>query len=40
MVNVSQVATLDRSTLTDRVSVLEAETMAQVDDGLRLSLGL
>ncbi len=40
VVNVSQVATLDRSTLTDRVSVLEAETMAQVDDGLRLSLGL
>lgn len=38
--NVSQVVTIDKSALTDRVSSLSASTMREVDDGLRLSLNL
>ena len=40
VVNVSQVVTLDRSMLTERVAGLPAETMAEVDAGLRLVLAL
>lgn len=40
VVNVSQVLTIDRSLLTDRVRALPADTMARVDNGLRLVLGL
>ncbi len=40
VVNASQVATIDKSALGDRVSALSAETMALIDDGLRLSLAL
>ena len=38
--NVSQVVTLDRSLLTDRVRTLSKEIMAAVDGGLRLVLQL
>lgn len=40
VVNVSQVVTIDKSALSDRVSSLNANVMRQVDDGLRLSLSL
>ncbi|MGE0388124.1 MAG: type II toxin-antitoxin system PemK/MazF family toxin [Gammaproteobacteria bacterium] len=40
VVNVSQVITLDRELLTQRVRGLPADTMRQVDEGLRLALGL
>jgi mRNA interferase MazF len=40
VVNVSQVLTLDRELLTRRVRGLPADTMRQIDEGLRLALGL
>ena len=40
VVIVSQVATVDKAALGHRVSALPAETLAQVDNGLRLSLAL
>jgi mRNA interferase MazF len=40
IVNVSQVLTIDRALLTDRVRPLSAEFMQRVDNGLRLVLGL
>jgi mRNA interferase MazF len=40
VVNVSQVVTLDRALLTQRVRGLPADTMRQVDEGLRLALSL
>lgn len=40
VVNVSQVATVDKATLVNQVSSLKADTMSEVDSGLRLSLGL
>lgn len=40
VVNISQVATINKAALADRVGSLDAETMARVDDGLQLSLGL
>jgi mRNA interferase MazF len=40
VVNVSQLLTIDKSLLGDRVRQLPAVTMARVDDGLRLVLGL
>ena len=40
VVNVSQVLTIDRALLTDRVRPLPAEVMQRVDNGLRLVLGL
>jgi mRNA interferase MazF len=40
VVNISQVLTIDRSLLTERVRPLAAAVMARVDDGLRLALGL
>ena len=39
VVNVSQVLTIDRALLTDRVRPLSAEVMQRVDNGLRLVLG-
>lgn len=39
VVNVSQILTLDRQFLTDRVGRLSPETIARVDDGIRLVLG-
>jgi mRNA interferase MazF len=39
-VNVSQVLTIDRSLLTERVRVLSAPVMQRINDGLRLALGL
>ncbi len=38
--NVSQVLTIDRSTLTERARSLRPALMARVDTGLRLALGL
>ncbi len=40
VVNVSQIATLDRRILTGHVTSLPEELMARVDTGLRLVLGL
>ena len=40
VVNVSQVLTIDRALLTNRVRRLPTVTMRRVDDGLRLVLGL
>ncbi len=40
VVNVSQIITLDRRTLAQKVSVLGAETMSEVAAGLRLVLEL
>lgn len=40
VVNVSQLLTLDRQRLTERVKALDTATMAEVDDGLRLVLDL
>jgi mRNA interferase MazF len=40
VVNVSQVATLDRQFLTERVRMLDEATLQRVDLGLRLVLGL
>ncbi|MCP4306686.1 MAG: type II toxin-antitoxin system PemK/MazF family toxin [bacterium] len=40
VVNVSQVVTLGKDALTKQVSTLDQATMAEVDDGLRLSLSL
>ncbi len=40
VVNVSQVVTLDKSFLTERISTVSADKMADVDDGLRLVLNL
>lgn len=40
IVNVSQVVTLNKRGLTEQISSLAPEVMQQVDEGLRLSLGL
>jgi mRNA interferase MazF len=40
VVNVSQLVTLDRALLSQRVRGLPAETMRRIDEGLRLVLGL
>lgn len=40
VVNVSQLVTLDREQLTERVRALPAETMRDIDEGLRLVLGI
>lgn len=40
VVNVSQILTIDRSYLTERVCTLPAQIMSRVDSGLRLVIGL
>lgn len=40
VVNVSQVLTIDRAFLTQRVRALPGQPMQQVEEGLRLVLGL
>lgn len=40
VVNVTQLATVDRAQLEERVSELPSWVMAQIDDGLRRALGL
>lgn len=40
VVNVSQVATLDKSRLLERVGVLDSRAMSEVEEGVRLVLGL
>jgi len=40
VVNVSQLVTLDRVVLTQRIRALPAEAMRVIDDGLRLVLGI
>lgn len=40
VVNVSQVLTVDRELLTQRVRALPGQAIARIDDGLRLALAL
>ena len=40
VVNVSQIITLDRELLSQRVRGLPADTMREIDEGLRLALGV
>lgn len=40
VINVSQVITVNKSALTERVSTLSGRRMAAVDEGLRLVLGI
>jgi len=40
VVNVSQIITLDRTFLTDRVGKLSSQLLRQVENGLRLALSL
>ncbi len=40
VVNVSQILTVDRERLTERVRALPAEAMRRVDDGMRTVLAL
>ena len=40
VVNVSQILTLDRTLLTAKIKALSGKTMARVDEGLLLVLGL
>jgi mRNA-degrading endonuclease toxin of MazEF toxin-antitoxin module len=40
VVNVTQIATIDRSRLVDRAGTLRRADLARVDDGLRLALHL
>jgi mRNA interferase MazF len=40
VVNISQLVTLDRELLTQRIRGLPGDTMRQIDEGLRLALGL
>jgi mRNA interferase MazF len=40
VVNVSQLITIDKSLLTERVGRVSAASLASVDDGLRLALSL
>jgi mRNA interferase MazF len=40
VVNVSQMITLDKRQLSERVGALDLDTLAQIDAGLRLSLDL
>jgi len=40
VINVSQLICLDRTRLTQRVKSLDADTLSQVDDGLKLILKL
>jgi mRNA interferase MazF len=40
VVNLSQLFTVDRALLAERLRALPAEAMQRVDDGLRLALGL
>ena len=40
VVNVSQILTIDKALLKDRVRSLSAATMMRIDNGLRLALGL
>ena len=40
VINVSQILTIDKAFVTERVSLLRAEIMARVETGLKLVLGL
>ena len=40
VVNVSQILSLDRTILSERIATLSRETLARVDEGLRLVLSL
>ncbi len=40
IVNVSQVATIDKSRLLERIGILPGRLLAEVEDGIRLVLGL
>lgn len=40
VINVSQILTIDKAALTERVGILPSRMMEQVEEGLRLVLGL
>jgi len=40
VVNVSQIITVDKSVLTDRVKSLDVQSMSQIEDGFRMVLKL
>jgi len=40
VINVSQIHTIDKDRLTERLKALPADVMAQVDEGIKLVLGL
>jgi len=40
VVNVSQILTLDRQLLTERIKTLQAQSVSRLDEGLRLVLAL
>ena len=40
VINVSQLSTLDRRFLLERIGLLSVQALAEVDDGVRLVLGL
>ena len=40
VINISQILTIDKSFLTDRVRMLSAEIFRQVEEGLRLIMAL
>ncbi|MFO1531901.1 MAG: type II toxin-antitoxin system PemK/MazF family toxin [Kiritimatiellia bacterium] len=40
VVNVSQIVTVDRTLMTERIKLLDADTMKRIDDGLRLVMNL
>lgn len=40
VVNVSQIVSLDRTRLTERIKAIDAQCMLQVDEGLRLIMAL
>ena len=40
VVNVSQLITIDRGVLTEKIKVLDTHTMASIDEGLRLVLSI
>jgi len=40
VINVSQIATIDRKRFTEKVSILSEHYMSEVEEGLRLVLGL
>lgn len=40
VVNVSQIVTIDKAALEDRAGILTSRTMEEVEDGIRLVLGL
>jgi mRNA interferase MazF len=40
VVNVSQIVTVDRTLMTERIKLLDPDTMRRIDDGVRLVLNV